>query len=459
MAVALDPRADERRPWRPPGHDRGEMADRDARDGRRPDRGDRTAIEDRGRGTRRGVIDDDQSADRRQSALVVGREPRHPLDPDQVACSTRVGAAQIRRHGVDERVRRSRVDADLRRQLGVGDEGDHRLLGQGRGARRCRAWRRGHRRPRGSGAGDRTSTRVTRSGVYASAMAYDGPVPPIDVEQSLDNLKLERDAIVLYDALSAIEKDPRRAAAFERIAGNERRHADIWASKLRDLGADVPAPDGPRVRVRFIILAARLLGTAAVADLVKALEGDEEAAYGAQAPSPEVAAIAADEREHAVIWDRLKGGTVDPEAIDTSRDGVAIARGAHTAAELGQHERWHRAGGTVGDPSSRHLRGQRRPGQQPFAGHGRGRRLSGQPELHHPGRDRRAAGRGVQHGRRRVHLDAEPARAVRAPDRPRARRDGGDARGRGGRTGASLPGKGLQPGRSHPHRAPDLPGP
>src|SRR3954468_21454972 len=120
------------------------------------------------------------------------------------------------------------------------------------------------------------------SASLAAGMTYDCSVSPIDVEQSLDNLKLERDAIVLYDALSTIEKDPRRAAAFERIAGNERRHADIWASKLRDLGANVPEPDGPRMRVRFIILAARLLGTSAVADLVKALEGDEEEAYDAQ---------------------------------------------------------------------------------------------------------------------------------------------------------------------------------
>ncbi len=189
---------------------------------------------------------------------------------------------------------------------------------------------------------------MTRSRVYAPTMAYDVAVPPIDVEQSLDNLKLERDAIVLYDALSSIEKDPRRAAAFERIAGNERRHADIWASKLRDLGADVPAPDGPRMRVRFIILTARLFGTAAVADLVKALEGDEESAYDAQAATPEVAAIAADEREHAVIWDQLKVGTVDPSAIDSTRDGVAIARGARSGAEVGRHETWHRAGGRSG---------------------------------------------------------------------------------------------------------------
>ena len=178
-------------------------------------------------------------------------------------------------------------------------------------------------------------------------MAYDDDVPPIDVEQSLDNLKLERDAIVLYDALYAIEKDPRRAAAFERIAGNERRHAGIWASKLRGLGVEVPPADGPRMRVRFIILVARLFGTAAVADLVKALEGDEEGAYDAQGASPEVAAIAADEREHAVIWDRLKAGDEIAETA-SARDGVAIADTAKSAAEIGNRESWHRAGGRSG---------------------------------------------------------------------------------------------------------------
>jgi rubrerythrin len=133
---------------------------------------------------------------------------------------------------------------------------------------------------------------------------YDSSVAPTDVAQSLMNLKLERDAIALYDALAAIEKDERRARAFGTIAGNERRHAGIWAAKLREQGADVPEPGAPRLRVRFIILVARLFGTHAVSDLVQALEGDEEETYDAQA-SPEVAAIAADEREHAEIWKRL----------------------------------------------------------------------------------------------------------------------------------------------------------
>jgi len=166
---------------------------------------------------------------------------------------------------------------------------------------------------------------------------------PIDVATSLDNLKLERDAVVLYDALASIEKDPVRAAAFERIATNERRHAEIWANKLADAGATVPSSNGVRPRVRFIILVARLFGTKSVADLVKALEGDEEEAYDAQA-SPEVAAIAADEREHAQIWDRLGSGA----ATDPRRDGVGAAGRAGSAAEIGKRESWHRSGARSG---------------------------------------------------------------------------------------------------------------
>ncbi|MEJ7695181.1 MAG: VIT1/CCC1 transporter family protein [Candidatus Limnocylindrales bacterium] len=166
---------------------------------------------------------------------------------------------------------------------------------------------------------------------------------PIDIATSLDNLKLERDAVVLYEALASIEKDPVRAAAFERIATNERRHAGIWANKLAEVGATVPGSNGVRPRVRFIIFVARLFGTKSVADLVKALEGDEEEAYDAQA-SPEVAAIAADEREHAQIWDRLGSGA----ATDPRRDGVGAAGRAGSAAEIGERESWHRSGARSG---------------------------------------------------------------------------------------------------------------
>ena len=154
---------------------------------------------------------------------------------------------------------------------------------------------------------------------------------PINVAQSLENLKLERDAIALYDELARIEKDPRRAEAFRTIAGNERRHAEVWAGKLRDLGATVPEPEGPRLRVRTIVLVARLFGTHAVRDMVQALEGDEEDIYTEQS-SPEVDAIAADEREHAEIWRRLSGG------------GGSPGHAAHRPSEIAAKERWHHAG-------------------------------------------------------------------------------------------------------------------
>jgi vacuolar iron transporter family protein len=153
---------------------------------------------------------------------------------------------------------------------------------------------------------------------------------PIDIEQSLLNLKLERDAIHLYDALATIEKDPRRADAFRTIAGNERRHAEVWAGKLRSLGATVPDASAPGLRIRTILLMARAFGTHAVRDMVLALEGDEEDQYNAQS-TPEVASIAADEREHAAIWQRLSG---DP----------ASGRAPHPSTSIVASERWHRAG-------------------------------------------------------------------------------------------------------------------
>ena len=150
---------------------------------------------------------------------------------------------------------------------------------------------------------------------------------PFDPAQSLMNLRLERDAILLYDALAAVEKDEHRAEAFRRIAGNERRHAEVWATKLREAGVDVPPPPTrPRPRVAVIVLLARLFGTRAVSELVTALEGDEEDIYEGQGASPEVEAIAADEREHAEIWRRLK----NPEA--RAEDDIAA------------RERWHRSG-------------------------------------------------------------------------------------------------------------------
>ncbi len=195
-------------------------------------------------------------------------------------------------------------------------------------------------------------------------MTLDAPLlDPADQRRSVENLKLERDAISLYASLSGIEKDPRRAAAFRAIAANERRHADIWAARLRAGGVDVPEAGRASLRVRLIVGLARIFGTNAVSGLVRALEGDEEEAYGEQ-DGPEVAAIAADEREHAEIWKRLDAGmpalaeaalpgradaiapvasqrgAAAPGIGDVAVDDIALAAGSRPRDK---DESWHRA--------------------------------------------------------------------------------------------------------------------
>jgi len=156
-----------------------------------------------------------------------------------------------------------------------------------------------------------------------------------DRAASLAGLALERDAIYLYDRLAAIEKDPQRRAAFESIAASERRHAAIWEAKLTSLGEQVPPVARPSWRVRQIALLARLFGTRAVSDAVKALEGYEESVYGAHSDVAEVHEIASDEAKHAEIW----------KGLDQTARGKGAS--AHRAAvvETQAREPWHRSGG------------------------------------------------------------------------------------------------------------------
>jgi VIT1/CCC1 family predicted Fe2+/Mn2+ transporter/rubrerythrin len=160
-----------------------------------------------------------------------------------------------------------------------------------------------------------------------------------ELERCLANLKLERDAVQLYEGLARLEKDPVRADAFRAIASNERRHAFVWATLVQARGAEVPSLSPPRWRVRAILACARALGTKAVSGMVRALEGEELALYEAL-DGREMEAMAADEREHAAIWKRLDMGMVAVEPASPE---------AAAAAEVAlRDESWHRAAGQSG---------------------------------------------------------------------------------------------------------------
>src|SRR5436853_506073 len=104
--------------------------------------------------------------------------------------------------------------------------------------------------------------------------------------------------------------------------GDQRRHRSLSEPEPLRQGRHGGLHDGPRPRVRLIITLARLFGTHAVSELVRALEGDEEDAYDAQS-SPEVQAIAADERKHAEIWRHLDAERARRPAAEAiaERDG------------------------------------------------------------------------------------------------------------------------------------------
>ncbi len=160
-----------------------------------------------------------------------------------------------------------------------------------------------------------------------------------ELQHCLANLKLERDAVQLYDALAEMERDPVRADAFHAIASGERRHAFVWACRVQACGEEVPAMEPPRWRVKAVLACARMFGTKAVSGMVKALEGDELTLYEGL-EGLEMEAIAADEREHAAIWKRLDMGMpgVEPSSAE-----------AAAAAEIAlRDESWHRAAGNSG---------------------------------------------------------------------------------------------------------------
>ena len=179
---------------------------------------------------------------------------------------------------------------------------------------------------------------------------------PVNIAQGLENLKLEQDAIVLYDRLAGLEKDPRRAPRSARSARTSAGTRKSGPPGCATRAPTCPRPSGHAPRVRIIILAARVLGTRAVSDLVRSLEGDEDDMYEAQG-RPGRRAIMADEREHAEIWQRLdagghaaeppsrSGAERPPRTSDGPRSGTVETPGASQlrARPITRREGWHRA--------------------------------------------------------------------------------------------------------------------
>lgn len=60
------------------------------------------------------------------------------------------------------------------------------------------------------------------------------------------NWSLEMDGAAMYQALADRERIPERKQIFARLSSLEKHHADQWAERLRELGAEVPATHSGR---------------------------------------------------------------------------------------------------------------------------------------------------------------------------------------------------------------------
>jgi len=153
----------------------------------------------------------------------------------------------------------------------------------------------------------------------------------------IENWRREIQATDLYEKSAAMERDDRRRQILLKLSDVERRHAQLWADKLGDLGVDVNTLETPVFLVEH--LRARDLVTQ-----IEAIETSNDTWYKSQRNVIDDADIAtildvieADEAEHTSVSQML----LEPEPQTTDKQ----------LNRLWASERWHKnqTGGWVGD--------------------------------------------------------------------------------------------------------------
>ncbi|HWH70763.1 MAG TPA: demethoxyubiquinone hydroxylase family protein, partial [Candidatus Sulfotelmatobacter sp.] len=121
-----------------------------------------------------------------------------------------------------------------------------------------------------------------------------------DVARFRENLQAEYDAIALYSQLAKAEPNADLAKVYQRLAETERRHADVWADKLRQVGQPVP-PMRPSWRSRTLSWLAARFGTAMVLPTISGIEQGASSGYDHQADAVALG-MPGDERSHARVF-------------------------------------------------------------------------------------------------------------------------------------------------------------
>jgi VIT1/CCC1 family predicted Fe2+/Mn2+ transporter len=161
--------------------------------------------------------------------------------------------------------------------------------------------------------------------------------PPVD--RYLENFRGEQDGAALYEAVAAAETNPKLAEIYRRLAAAERRHAGIWADKLRGAGVEAPA-FRPSVRTRLLSFLARRGGARLVLPSISALEQADRAKYDDQ-PDARAAGMPRDEHSHARLLGHIQrsgGGMAGAEVARLEGRHRTAGGNALRAAVLGAND-------------------------------------------------------------------------------------------------------------------------
>ena len=130
----------------------------------------------------------------------------------------------------------------------------------------------------------------------------------------------ESDAAFLYSVLASVEPDPRKQATYQKLAGVERRHTELWAKLLSEHGRPTPTDGAPPTRkTRVMAWLGRRLGPAYLLPLLLREEGREVKGYidlhrdsSGEAARAVSLTLAKESAEHAGTLAGLSGGSAEP---------------------------------------------------------------------------------------------------------------------------------------------------
>lgn len=160
-------------------------------------------------------------------------------------------------------------------------------------------------------------------------------MPTRDPRRFLAYLEAERNAALLYRALAEHVSGDRREAMLE-LAAIEEEHAGHWVEKLQEAGVPVPpAPTTLDPTDAALVARARGAGFADVLTHLEEAEGEGAGMYDDEPEAPD--SMAADEREHRAVFERMR---MEEQGSSAATPAAALAPVAARSPIGAEH--WHR---------------------------------------------------------------------------------------------------------------------